>query len=882
MGLFTIDRTINFEEEKVKKVLNIIDNSRNDMEIEDQMLSQKIVNLREGTDTHGFFRRRWSTFLKDFELYNYPNITEIGKLYMNELLSTKEVTLLLLIKRIVEVNNTIVRPFELILKTIEELGTNNLELYISQDEFEKILSHYLTAGYESVGLIVEKINKRRNNDQTYMDVEPTEPCHYDIWKNLIVSAGVGEPNSKEIRINLELPIVKFVSKYFDDVMPRKDKDFEFNDIFVKYIQFPSLVNENSDINFVRTNYKEYYPSIVYNYLFNMSINQIETDILKANEHGNIPHKILNGMNISTNMEDSVRNIRLYAAFKGYEGIIINKLRNTTNKTYRYIADSISTYLLTGEIINDETQETLTIDKYKQFYLDIIEDLKNDSEINNRINLRNEFVKEYPIERIKTLSLKEYALGTDDFKETLSYKLEFGKYKYAGPGIGGGTAAKHGIYYRSDGKYYGRNNKLIENPNEFWIAFRNELYSFLIEVENIDDLTGIFEKYTLISSIPAVLTKLCFLYYPNKFVGFCSRNRLLGTLKYFRMNYNTNYLSPELSCVLAKQIKKLVPCVLSNDPQYIGITLWLFYDKFIANNESEDEVEEMNDFDEYTRDNFLEDVFISEDKYDSIISILEKKKNIILEGAPGVGKTFMAKRLAYSLIGSKDTNKVKLIQFHQSYSYEDFIEGFRPIENGFELKKGIFYKLCKKAENDSENNYYLIIDEINRGNLSKIFGELLMLIEADKRGEKLTLAYSEKTFSVPNNLYIIGLMNTADRSLALIDYALRRRFSFIRIEPAFDNEKFIKAFNEKFDNDFSNVINIIKRINEAIENDKSLGSGFKIGHSYFCPQLKDRKGNKKDIQDIITYEIIPLLEEYWYDDEDSLIQWKNALAGVLDD
>ncbi len=648
MGLFTIDRTINFDEGKVKKVLNIINNSGNDIEIENQMLAQGIVNLREGTDPHGFFRRRWATFLKDFELYNYPNITEIGKLYMNELLSTKEVTLLLLIKRTVEINNTIVRPFELILKTIEHLTANNLDSYISQEEFENILSHYLIEGYESLDLIVEKIKKRRNNDQTYIDVEMTEPCHYDIWKNFIISAEIGDPNSREIRINLELPIVKFIGKYFDDVTARKDKDFEFSDRFIKYIKFPSLVDENGEINFVRTNYKEYYPCIIYNYLFNMSINQIETVVLKANEHGNIPHKILNGMNISTNMEDSIRNIRLYAPFKGYEGIIINKLRNTTNKTYRYIADSISTYLLAGEIINEE------------------------------------------------------------------------------------------------------------------------------------------------------------------------------------------------------------------------------------------EVEGMNDFDEYTKDNFLEDVFISEDKYDSIASILEKKKNIILEGAPGVGKTFMAKRLAYSIIGSKDTNKVKLIQFHQNYSYEDFIEGFRPIENGFELKKGLFYKLCKRAENDIDNNYYLIIDEINRGNLSKIFGELLMLIEADKRNEKLSLAYSEERFSVPNNLYIIGLMNTADRSLALIDYALRRRFSFIRIEPAFDNEKFIKAFNEKFDNDFTNVINIIEKINEAIEDDKSLGNGFKIGHSYFCPQLKDRKGNKKDIQDIITYEIIPLLEEYWYDDEDSLIQWKNALDGVLND
>jgi 5-methylcytosine-specific restriction protein B len=288
-----------------------------------------------------------------------------------------------------------------------------------------------------------------------------------------------------------------------------------------------------------------------------------------------------------------------------------------------------------------------------------------------------------------------------------------------------------------------------------------------------------------------------------------------------------------------------------------------------------------DEDKYDRNDFLNEVFIEEDKYDSIISILEKKKNIILEGAPGVGKTFMAKRLAYSIIGNKDKSKVELIQFHQSYSYEDFIEGYRPTESGFELQRGIFYKLSKKAINDPNNNYYLIIDEINRGNLSKIFGELLMLIEVDKRGDGLKLAYSEEEFSVPSNLYIIGLMNTADRSLALIDYALRRRFSFIRIEPAFESEKFNKTFKEKFDQDYDKVIKLIIEINEAIKNDKSLGDGFKIGHSYFCPNLKDRKGNKKDIIDIINYEIKPLLEEYWYDDEDSLIRWENALDGVIE-
>lgn len=286
-----------------------------------------------------------------------------------------------------------------------------------------------------------------------------------------------------------------------------------------------------------------------------------------------------------------------------------------------------------------------------------------------------------------------------------------------------------------------------------------------------------------------------------------------------------------------------------------------------------------DLKKYDKEKFLSDVFIDEDKYDSMVSILKKKQNIILEGAPGVGKTFMAKKLAYSILGMEDERKVKLIQFHQSYSYEDFIEGYRPNEDGFKLVKGVFYKFCKEAEMDLEHDYYLIIDEINRGNLSKIFGELLMLIENDKRNEKLTLQYSGENFSVPKNLYIIGLMNTADRSLALIDYALRRRFSFIRIEPAFDNPKFVLAFNEKFGKEFGQIIEIIKRINKAIENDRSLGSGFKIGHSYFCPKFK---GNKKDLEDIITYEIIPLLEEYWYDDEDSLTQWKNALKGAIND
>lgn len=277
---------------------------------------------------------------------------------------------------------------------------------------------------------------------------------------------------------------------------------------------------------------------------------------------------------------------------------------------------------------------------------------------------------------------------------------------------------------------------------------------------------------------------------------------------------------------------------------------------------------------YTVEDFLNKVYIDQDKYTEITQLLEKKKNIILQGAPGVGKTFMAKKLAYSLMGEQNDDRIKFIQFHQSYSYEDFIEGIKPDENGnFILEQGIFYNFCKLAESNPSKKYFLIIDEINRGNLSKIFGELLMLIENDKRGDSLTLAYSKLPFSVPENLYIIGLMNTADRSLAIIDYALRRRFSFVDIMPAFDNFKF-KEYQSKLNSSyFDNLINKIVELNEDIKEDPSLGEGFMIGHSYFC-NLK--AANVNELKLIVKYDIIPTLKEYWFDDENKFNEWKNKL------
>lgn len=269
----------------------------------------------------------------------------------------------------------------------------------------------------------------------------------------------------------------------------------------------------------------------------------------------------------------------------------------------------------------------------------------------------------------------------------------------------------------------------------------------------------------------------------------------------------------------------------------------------------EEIEEEEDKDT----NFLEEVFIEENDFETIKALLERKKNIILQGAPGVGKTFAAKKIAYSMIGKEDENLIKIVQFHQNYSYEDFVEGYKPNDDGsFELKGGVFKKFCNRAEQDDKNKYFFIIDEINRGNLSKIFGELLMLIEDTHRGEKINLAYSGEEFCVPENVYIIGMMNTADRSLAMIDYALRRRFSFFEMQPAFENDKFKKIIKGK---NLEKVVEKIIELNNKICEDASLGKGFCIGHSYFC-NLKD--DNKETLQNIIDYEIAPMLKEYWFD------------------
>lgn len=282
--------------------------------------------------------------------------------------------------------------------------------------------------------------------------------------------------------------------------------------------------------------------------------------------------------------------------------------------------------------------------------------------------------------------------------------------------------------------------------------------------------------------------------------------------------------------------------------------------------------------DYTELMFIAEVFMAPAEYMRLKNLLLRKKNVILQGAPGVGKTFAARRLAYAIMGEKDDSCVEMVQFHQNTTYEDFIMGYKPAEDGaFRLERGIFYDFCKRAANDPSRPYFFIIDEINRGNLSKIFGELLQLIEADYRDCPIRLAYKKtELFSVPSNVHIIGMMNTADRSLALMDYALRRRFSFFDMRPGFDTSGF-KRYVERVGSDkLARLVEEVKALNIAISEDDSLGEGFAIGHSY----LMSSEHGDADIESIVEYDLLPMLREYWFDSPELFNLWAERLHSAV--
>ncbi|RYG86552.1 MAG: DUF3578 domain-containing protein, partial [Alphaproteobacteria bacterium] len=291
---------------------------------------------------------------------------------------------------------------------------------------------------------------------------------------------------------------------------------------------------------------------------------------------------------------------------------------------------------------------------------------------------------------------------------------------------------------------------------------------------------------------------------------------------------------------------------------------------------------------YTVEDALTGLFIDPDEFRRILDIWRDKKNLVLQGAPGVGKSYIARRLAYALMAQKDPSRVAVVQFHQSYGYEDFVQGYRPTaDGGFELRDGVFHRFCEQARKRPGVPHVFIIDEINRGNLSKIFGELMLLIEHDKRAAEWAarLAYaSQETepFHVPENIWLLGMMNTADRSLSVVDYALRRRFAFITLTPAFTSPAFAThlANSGASPDVIAAVIQGMQELNAAIGEDRvNLGPGFQIGHSFFTPADGHELGAAW-FERIVESEIRPLLEEYWFDAPDRADEWRKRLLSHL--
>lgn len=300
-------------------------------------------------------------------------------------------------------------------------------------------------------------------------------------------------------------------------------------------------------------------------------------------------------------------------------------------------------------------------------------------------------------------------------------------------------------------------------------------------------------------------------------------------------------------------------------------------KFVDNILEGEASDPIDDIPVFTIDDAMADLFLPRSQVEAILVALGRKKNVVLQGPPGVGKTFVAQRLAFAHMGRKDKSRVSMVQFHQSYSYEDFIQGYRPSKEGILRRDGIFYDFCNRARLDRSHDFVFIIDEINRGNLSKIFGELMMLIEHDKRGPEhaIPLTYSESSgeqFSVPENVHLIGLMNTADRSLAMVDYALRRRFVFFDLEPQFGCDAFRDALQTRGvpPTLVDRIIERMNGLNAAIrKDDKNLGRGFEVGHSYFCLPASSLFSNfppewEAWYRSVVEWEIAPLLREYWFD------------------
>jgi 5-methylcytosine-specific restriction protein B len=290
---------------------------------------------------------------------------------------------------------------------------------------------------------------------------------------------------------------------------------------------------------------------------------------------------------------------------------------------------------------------------------------------------------------------------------------------------------------------------------------------------------------------------------------------------------------------------------------------------------------------YTKAEALAELFSTDAELDAALAGLRRRRALLLQGPPGTGKTYLARRLAWLLLGARDERRIELVQFHPSYGYEDFMLGFRPGADGqFQLVPGVLPLLCQRAAQDPEHPYFLLIDELNRGNVARIFGELLLLLEPDQRGpaHALRLPYappSAPRFFVPENLYVIGTLNLADRSLAPLDYALRRRFAFVAMRPQFGKQlRKLLSINKLPETLIDLITERLAALNHVIAADPELGPDFEVGHSYFCAPSAEAAEASTWLRLIFEQEIGPLLADYWREQpERAAAQLRKLLEGL---
>ena len=497
---------------------------------------------------------------------------------------------------------------------------------------------------------------------------------------------------------------------------------------------------------------------------------------------------------------------------------------------------------------------VSLEDFYKWYSQNKEELLNKVTAGEKFNdkLKEEFLQEWPLDRILTMSIDEYIIGKGQQNKSLCYALEKGKYKNLFLGISGGSASKFGIYWNEKTKSYkDQGNKVIplSELDQRFSKLKSDLYEIIKEGIRFNFENPIFDMKRSTNEFvgrSAMVTKLLCIYsegYPFFGVNINSQKEFWSHFVSQTTQGGPYLQNHKIIELLSKTYPEL-------EPSKLGTMLFEYSKLFIENKEENSTMDSSNNF-----------------RHQLTQSLL-KSPNLILRGAPGTGKTRLAKDIAKELTnGNKD--QIGFVQFHPSYDYTDFVEGLRPVSNGdgtieFKLEDGIFKKFCQKARDakktGGQDNFVFIIDEINRGEISKIFGELFFSIDPGYRGEKgcvstqyANLHETDEKFYIPENVYIIGTMNDIDRSVDTFDFAMRRRFRFVEVTA----ESQVGMLDDVLGDEAKEAKKRLRNLNAAIENIQELNSHYHIGPSYFL-KLKDVDF---DYELLWSDYLKPLLEDY---------------------